>query len=152
MAAATAPSAAKASVAFDGDWGALVERMNLTGMAGMVARYGELASFENGHLELVVPETHRVYAEKAYQDKLKAELTQHLGAGLRLTVRVGTTEGKSIAVARSQEMEKRQADAAEAIEDDPFVRELVRDLGAEVVSSSIRPAEEGIAGQSNEKR
>ena len=40
--------------------------------------------------------------------------------------------------------------AAEAIEDDPFVRELVRDLGAEVVPSSIRPAED--AGQSNEQR
>ncbi|MGZ5034885.1 MAG: DNA polymerase III subunit gamma/tau [Usitatibacter sp.] len=148
---AAAPSAAKPGAAFDGDWGALVERMNLTGMAGMVARYGELASFANGHLELVVPETHRMYAEKAYQDKLKAELTQHLGAGIRLTVRVGTTEGRSVAAARSKEMEKRQASAAEAIEDDPFVRELVRDLGAEVVSSSIRPAEEGIAGQSNEK-
>jgi DNA polymerase-3 subunit gamma/tau len=126
--------------------------MNLTGMAGMVARYGELASYENGHLELVVPETHRMYAEKAYQDKLKAELTQHLGAGVRLTVRVGGTEGKSIAAARSKEMEQRQANAAEAIEDDPFVRELVRDLGAEVVPSSIRPAEDGIAGQSNGKR
>jgi DNA polymerase III subunit gamma/tau len=152
MAASAAPSAAKPSVAFDGDWGALVERMKLTGMAGMVARYGELASFENGHLQLVVPETHRMYAEKAYQDKLKAELAQHLGAGIRLTVRVGSTEGKSIAAARSKDMEKRQADAAGAIEDDPFVRELVRDLGAEVVSSSIRPAEEGIAGQSSEKR
>jgi hypothetical protein len=29
-------------------------------------------SFENNHVELVVPETHKMYAEKAYQDKLKA--------------------------------------------------------------------------------
>jgi hypothetical protein len=48
-------------------------------------------------------------------------------------------------------MAARQANAAEAIEEDPFVRELVRDLGAEVVSSSIRPSEDP-AAPSNEKR
>jgi len=66
---------------------------------------------------------------------------------------VGGTSGNSIAARKSQEMAERQADAAEAIEDDPFVRDLVRDLGAEVVSSSIRPAEEGEAGKpSSQKR
>ena len=53
--------------------------------------------------------------------------------------------------AKSREMAQKQASAAEAIEDDPFVRDLVRDLGAEVVTSSIRPAE-GSAGPTNDKR
>ena len=135
---------------FDGNWPALVEGLNLTGMAGMVARHGELVSFQGGHLELTVPETHRMYAEKAYQEKLRAELAAHFGAALRVTVRVGTTSGSSVAAARSREMAKKQASAAAAIEDDPFVRDLVRDLGAEVVSSSIRPADDGAT--SNEKR
>ena len=148
--AAPAPPA-KAAIAFDGDWPALVERLNLTGMAGMAARYGELASFDNGHFELVVPETHRMYAEKAYQDKLKAELQQHFGATIRLTVRVGSTAGISVAAARSREVASRQAHAAEAIEDDPFVRDLVRDFGAEVVVSSIRPADD-VSGPTSEKR
>jgi DNA polymerase III subunit gamma/tau len=142
-------SAANAAIDFDGDWPALVERLGLTGMAGMVARYGELAAFENGHFQLVVPESHRMYAEKAYQDKLKAELVAKFGAGTRLTVRVGSTAGTSLAAARSKEMAQRQASAAEAIEDDPFVRDLVRDLGAEVVASSIRPAGEG--GQNDQQ-
>jgi DNA polymerase-3 subunit gamma/tau len=140
-------------IPFEGDWSAFVERLGLTGMAGMAARHGELVSFANGHLELVVPESHRIYAEKAYQDKLKAELLPHFGPTLRLTVRVGGTSGNSIAAKKSQEMAERQADAAEAIEDDPFVRDLVRDLGAEVVSSSIRPPEEGGPGNpSSQKR
>jgi DNA polymerase-3 subunit gamma/tau len=84
-------------------------------------------------------------------DKLKAELIPHFGASLRVTVRVGTTEGKSIAAGKSREMAARQASAAEAIEEDPFVRELVRDLGAEVVSSSIRPSDDA-AATPNEKR
>jgi len=149
---APAPVAVRAEP-FDGDWPAFVERLGLTGMAGMVARHGELASYENGRLELVVPESHRMYAERAYQEKLKAALAPHFGGGFRLAVRVGDTAGTSVAAAKSREMAARQADAAEAIEDDPFVRDLVRDLGAEVVPSSIRPAGEGAAGNpSSEER
>jgi DNA polymerase-3 subunit gamma/tau len=149
---ATQPSpVAPSSIAFDGDWPALVEKLGLTGLSGMVARHGELASFANGSFELVVPETHRMYAEKAYQDKLKADLQKHFGPSVRLTVRVGSTNGTSLAAASSRDLAKKQASAAEAIEEDPFVRDLVRDLGAEVVTSSIRPAE-GPAGSTNDKR
>jgi DNA polymerase-3 subunit gamma/tau len=135
----------------DGDWPGLVERLQLTGMAGMAARNAELGRFENNHLELVVPEAHRIYADKPYVDKLKAELTSHFGATFRLTVRVGSVNGNTVAAARSREEAKRLASAAEAIEDDPFVRDLVRDLGAEVVPSSIRPADEA-GPQGSEKR
>jgi len=150
-AAAATPAPAKA-LPFDGDWPAFVERLGLTGMAGMVARNGELVRFENNHLELVVSEAHRMYAEKPYQDKLKGELTPHFGANFRLTVRVGSTAGTSIAAQRSKVDAERQANAAEAIEDDPFVRELVRDLGAEVVASSIRPADDAAGNAPNDKR
>ena len=143
-------ASAKPGIPFEGDWPAFVERLGLTGMAGMVARHGELASFENNHLELVVPEGYRMYAEKPYQDKLRSELVPHFGDAFRLTVRVGSTAGTSIAAARSRELAKKQASAAEAIEDDPFVRELVRDFGAEVVTSSIRPAEDAV--QPDDKR
>src|SRR5258706_14461419 len=137
------PSIEAKSVAapFDGDWPALVAKLNLTGMAGIVARNSELASYENGRLELVVTEAHRVYADRPYTEKLHAELVRVLGPGLRLNVRVGETSGKSVAAQRSREDEERRETAAEAIEADPFVRELVRDLGAEVVSSSIKPNE-----------
>jgi DNA polymerase III subunit gamma/tau len=116
----------------------------------MVAAHAELASYQDGHFELVVSESHRMYAEKAYQDKLRADLAAHFGPRVRLSVRVGSTAGNTVAAARSREMAQKQASAAEAIEEDPFVRDLVRDLGAEVVSSTIRPADEG--NQTNEQR
>jgi DNA polymerase-3 subunit gamma/tau len=91
-----------------------------------------------------------MYADKPYVDKLKAELAPHFGASFRLSVKVGTTNGNSLAAVRSREDAKRLANAAEAIEEDPFVRDLVRDFGAEVISSSIRPTDE--PGQGSEKR
>jgi DNA polymerase-3 subunit gamma/tau len=144
----SAPAGSGALARFDGDWPALVDRLNLSGMAGMVARHGELVSFENGRLELVVPEASRMYAEKPYQDKLHAALEAVFGTGFRLSVRVGQTAGTSVAAIRDREEEHRRSSAAEAIEEDPFVRDLVRDFGAEVVRSSIRPADsEGQSGQ-----
>jgi DNA polymerase-3 subunit gamma/tau len=150
--AAPAPRAASTQAQFDGNWAGLIERLNLTGMAGMAARNAELTAFANNHLELVVPESHRMYAEKPYVDKLKGELAPHLGANLRITIRVGTTSGNTVAAALSREMEKKQASATEAIEGDPFVRDLVRDLGAEVVPSSIRPLDEAAGNPTNGKR
>jgi DNA polymerase-3 subunit gamma/tau len=135
------PASATTSAAFDGDWAAFVSKASLTGMAGIVARNSELVSFENNRLELVVPEAHRVYAEPPYTDKLKAELAQHFGSGFRLNVRVGPTSGASVAAIRTREEEEKREVAASAIEADPFVRELVRDFGAEVVTSSIKPAD-----------
>ena len=134
-----APKPAAAATSFDGDWPGFVERSGLTGMAGMAARNAELVAFRNNHLELAVPESAKMYAEKGYIDKLKAELAAHFGAGLRVSVRVGITNGKTVAAARSREQEKLQARATQSIEGDPFVKSLVQDLGAEVVPSSIRP-------------
>ena len=136
-AAATVPTAA-----FAGDWTAFVERQNLSGMAGLLARYGEMDSFDGNHLHLVLPEAHRMYAEKSYQDKLKAELAPQFGAGFRLSVRVGETRGRSVAAVRGVEAQKRIDGAAAALESDPFVRDLVEGMGAQVVASSIRPAGE----------
>ena len=149
---AAPPAAAKPGVHFDGDWPAFINALGLTGLAGMVARHGEVASFENNHLDLVVPEAQKMYAEKAYVERLRAEITPYFAAGFKLTVRAGTTSGNSVAAARSREEAQRQASAAGAIEEDPFVRELVRDLGAEVVPSSIRPADPAPGAPSNDKR
>ncbi|MBX3674635.1 MAG: DNA polymerase III subunit gamma/tau [Burkholderiales bacterium] len=145
------PVAAGGAPSFEGDWAAFVERQNLTGMAGLLARYGELDAFEGNHLQLLVAEPHRMYAEKPYQDKLKAELAPRFGPGFRLTVRVGDTKGRSVAAVRGVEEQKKLEGAAAALESDPFVRDLVEGMGAQVIASSIRPAAEGPAG-TNEKR
>jgi hypothetical protein len=55
-------------------------------------------------------------------------------------VRVGETQGRSVAAVRGVEVQKRIDNAQAAIESDPFVRDLVEGMGAQVVTSSIRPA------------
>jgi DNA polymerase-3 subunit gamma/tau len=87
----------------------------------------------------MVPEAQKHLLDKAYQDKLKAELAPHLPARLRINIRAGTLEGKSLAAIEHREREALQAKALAAIESDAFVKDLMTDFGAEINPASIKP-------------
>jgi len=146
------PQPAAARRVFEGRWTTFVESEGFTGMAGLLARHAELASHEGGHFQLVLPEASRMYAEKLYQDKLRAELAARFGGGVRVSVRVGETSGASVAAVRNSDAQKRLESATQSIETDPFVRELVDGMGAQVVASSIRPAGEAPADGTETRR
>ncbi len=124
---------------FDGNWPEFVSHLNLAGLAGMLARHCELIRFANGVFDLRVPDQHKHLAEKNYQEKLRAELAAHFGAAVRLNIQIGAANGSSLVAKQDREAAKRQAEAEVAIDNDPFIRNLVQDFGAEVVRSTIRP-------------
>jgi DNA polymerase-3 subunit gamma/tau len=123
-----------------GDWPDFVAGLNLNGLAGMLAKQCEFKAFAGGVLELILPSAQRHLADKAYQDKLKSELLPRLGANLRLNIRVGDVSGVSLAAHEDRERSQQQKAAEAAIDEDPFIKHLKQDFGADVVRSSIRPA------------
>jgi DNA polymerase-3 subunit gamma/tau len=67
-------------------------------------------------------------------------LKERFGSALRsVELTVGTSGGSTPAELDARDRQMRQADAIAAIEGDPFVRELVEDLGGRIVPESIRP-------------
>ena len=133
-------SAAAPGAGFNGDWPGFIARLNFNGMAGMLAKQCEFQSYADGILELTLPSTQKHLAEKAFQEKLKSELLPHFGANLRMNIRISDVAGKSLAAAEDRERSERQVAAEAAILSDPFINNLKQDFGAEVVASSIRPA------------
>ena len=133
-----------AAVAVDaiphGNWLTFIGGLNLSGMAGMLAKQCELQSFTNGVLDLLLPGAQKHLADKTYQDKLKSELIPHLGTNLRLNIRFGDVAGASLAAHEDRSRSQRQADAEAAIADDPFIKNLKQEFGADVIRESIRPA------------
>ncbi|MBL8540727.1 MAG: DNA polymerase III subunit gamma/tau [Betaproteobacteria bacterium] len=122
------------------DWPAFVKSLRMGGMAGMLAQHTELAACADGRLELRVPEAHKHLMEKAYQEKLRAVLKERCGSALRaVEISVGSSGGSTPAELDARNRQARQAEAIAAIEGDPFVRELVEDLGGRIVPDSIRP-------------
>ena len=133
--------AAAASKKNQGDvaWPELLSRLKLTGMARRLAEHCELVSCEATRVELKIAQAHQHLLEKQYQDRLKASLEEHFGNTLRLAITVTDKAGAAPAAIADRERERKQAQAVAAIEQDPFVRELVENFDARV--NEIRPNE-----------
>jgi DNA polymerase III subunit gamma/tau len=122
---------------FDGDWPALVARMNGGGMAGVLARNCEFRSCEGNQFKLVLSEENKHLLP--YRDKLETALEHCLGRSVRLHITVGAVDGVSVAQLQDQATQEKQARAVAAIEQDPFVRGLIDGFGATLIESSIKP-------------
>jgi DNA polymerase-3 subunit gamma/tau len=135
--ASTAPSAAPVPQ----EWPVLVASLKVGGMARMLAQHCELVALEGGRALLRLPEVHRHLLEKPYRDKLQAALEEHLGRQVALEIALGEVTGTSPAALEDQERQARQRQAVEAIDRDPFVRELVENFDARVADESIKPVD-----------
>jgi len=145
VAEATKPASAESHVSeanlpnFDGNWLQLAANLKLAGMAGMLAMHCELKSLIGSRIELSVPVEHKHLAEKVFIDKLRAALTNYFSTEIALQVAVGGAGGNTLAEVEARGRQAKQAEAVAAIEQDSFVRELVENLDARLIESSIRP-------------
>ncbi len=121
------------------DWLRVLEAMKLSGMARQLAQNCELVEDSNGVLGLRLAEAHKHLLEKGPQERLRCALEQHLGRAVRLQIAVGQPVGMTPAQMQTQEQRSKLASAARSLEADPFVRDLVENLGARVVPDSIKP-------------
>ncbi|MBV8465504.1 MAG: DNA polymerase III subunit gamma/tau, partial [Burkholderiales bacterium] len=129
---------------FDGNWPALVLKLKLGGLAGMLAQHAELVRFENGVFELAVPDAHKVVAGPDYRERLTQALSNYFGSAVTVRVQVG---GEMDATPAAQQTRTRLAGiaaATESINADPFVQTLIADFGATVLPDSIHPRTDGV--------
>jgi DNA polymerase-3 subunit gamma/tau len=115
-----------------------VQSLPVTGAARELARHAELKRREGSLFELVVPKSKAYLSERNYQDKLKAALEQHLGAPVTIKLSVGEVSGATAAAVEAGERDASRAAAAQAVQKDGFVNDLVNLLDGKVVDSSIR--------------
>jgi DNA polymerase-3 subunit gamma/tau len=126
------------SIAFDGNWPALVQQLPLSGGPKELARNSELRSSANGVFELVVQKTMSHLAGEAYRETLQAALATHLGSPVKLRVTPGEVRGATASVLDAAERGARLAEAARAVKGDSFVQDLVNLFDGRIVDSTIR--------------
>jgi len=119
-------------------WPELVQQLSLAGAARELARNAELQRREANTFELVVPKAKAYLAERTYTDKLRSALEQHVGGAVTLKVTAGETAGTSAAALEAGEKEARRAAAAQSVQADGFVKDLVNLFDAKVVDSTIK--------------
>ncbi|GAB3244338.1 hypothetical protein GCM10027296_04460 [Chitinimonas naiadis] len=133
-----APAEPSGPVTFDGDWAALVGRLKAGGFAGMLAQHAELHSHDGLRFNLIVPDAHRVVAGPDYRDKLEQLLSQHFGERAHVSITVGGSSDATPAAQQQRERQARLADATTAINNDPFVQNLISEFDATVLPDSIQ--------------
>ena len=136
--AAKRSSAPKSEGAKAAGWPELVQQLPVAGAARELARNAELQRRDGNAFELVVPKAKAYLAERSYTEKLKSALEQHLGCSVSIKVGVGETAGTSAAALEAGEREARHAAAAQSVQSDGFVKDLVNLFDAKVVDSTIK--------------
>jgi len=125
---------------FDGDWPKLYRQLTVTGAAKELARNAELARYEDGLFQLVVPKAMPHLAERGYQEKLQVALQQHLGRPVRIRVATGEVHGTSASALEASDRNAKCLEAARALQGDRFVNDLVTLLDGRVIDQSVQPA------------
>ncbi|MEO8419017.1 MAG: DNA polymerase III subunit gamma/tau [Methylophilaceae bacterium] len=122
---------------FDGNWRGLVDQLKL-GLARALAQNCELLRFDEHAIYLSVPQAQKHLLDQSYQEKLRAAIKQYFGKKIQLHFDIGGS-GNTPAQQISQERAALQSQAESAIQQDDFVQALVKDFGAQIIPSSIKP-------------
>jgi DNA polymerase-3 subunit gamma/tau len=135
---AAEPSRAKTAIA-DGDWHACVDSLSLTGMARQLAQHCELLELSETSVRLCLSPAHKHLLGKTQQDKLQAELGNHFGRPMHLRIDIAEPANQTPAERNRNAQSARQERAIAAIEQDPFVRDVIDLFDARIDESTIKP-------------
>ena len=120
------------------DWHAQVAKLSITGMAKQLAQHCELTQLTDTAILLRLSPVHKHLLGTVQQDKLQTELQSHYGRNLRLEIEVAEPASMTPADRSRTAQRERQDRAVAAIEQDPFVREVVDLFDASIDESTIK--------------
>ena len=123
-----------------GNWPAVVEAANLTGMVRQFALNCMPAKFERDVLNLQLDEAASDRRTRPIEEKLAQGLSKYLGRDIRVTYETVQSALATPARQRALDEQERVVRAAAAFEADPAVKGLRERFGAEVDTASVKPA------------
>ncbi len=136
-----AASAAETVPSSQPEWGALLEQLNVQGMAQQLAKHCTLESFSDRQITLCLSQEQRhLQANRMATEKLQACLSEYLAKPVKLNIVLGGNETATPAVIEQKTRQYRQQQASDAIAQDGFVREAQAELDAILIPESIKGA------------
>ena len=137
-----APDAAPAGDAAAGDWMALVELLDVKGVARELALNCALQELSEQAAVLAVDPTHARLLSETRRQQIEQALGRHFGRPFSLKIlQEGEFRGETPARRQAREREARKQQAVQSIETDENVKALQDAFGATVNYDSIRPRE-----------
>ena len=138
------PLAAPASqpVAVDtADWLGLIETAGLKGPIGALAQHCTLIAVEQQVVRLAIKPEHEYFSAPPLVATMEEKLSQALGRAVKVRFEksTGAQQTETPAEAAGRVRDARQQAAERAMQDDPIVQALMRDLDARLIPESIKP-------------
>ena len=122
------------------DWGVMLTKLNVQGMAQQLAKHCVLESFSDRQITLCLSQEHKhLQTSKMATEKLQAALTDYFAKPMKLNIVLGKTEAATPAVIEQQSKQLKQQQACDSIAQDSFVREAQAELDASLIAESIKP-------------
>ena len=139
-AAASAPATNAEPVSETSDWVTLANTLNLSGQARELARNVQLKSRSEDSWEFFITPSLRFLSSASCISRLSDAISEQLGRPV--SVRIideGKSELRTAAAIEQQKVRETMSDAEKAISDDPTVKALKEQMGAQLVEDSIQP-------------
>lgn len=134
-------SAAETVPSSQPEWGALLEQLNVQGMAQQLAKHCTLESFSDRQITLCLSQEQRhLQANKMATEKLQACLSEYFAKPVKLNIVLGGNETATPAVIEQKTRQYKQQQASDAITQDGFVRDAQAELDAILIPESIKGA------------
>ena len=121
------------------DWHSVLDALELTGMTRELAAHGLPTQIDGYRIELTVSPQAETLIADVHVQRMESALARVLGAGFKVRIVAGDPGGETPSMRAQREREERQAQAVDAIENDPGIALLRERFGASVQSESIRP-------------
>jgi DNA polymerase-3 subunit gamma/tau len=135
----SAASAIEPAISGQPDWGVLLEKLNVQGMAQQLAKNCTLESFTDRQITLCLSQEQRhLQANKMATEKLQSCLSEYFAKPIKLKIVLGGNAEATPAVMEQKTREFKQQQASDAIVQDGFVREAQAELDAILITESIK--------------
>ena len=122
---------------FDGDWEKLVSGLKI-GIAKSLAQESALISYKENTFNLSLNNKFSHLNQDNYVDKLEEVLMSYFNKKIKVNISLGN-DLKTPSSQKKLKSDELMKTTESAIMDDVFVKQLINDFGAEVITSSIEP-------------
>jgi DNA polymerase-3 subunit gamma/tau len=122
------------------DWVSLLEQLDLRGQVRELARNVQLKNRSDDRWDFVIAPALRHLGSASCVDRLSQAISARMGHPV--SVRILDQEGEDLLTAAAleqQQVHRTRTEAEKAIRDDPTVRALQEQMGAELIEDSIQP-------------
>jgi DNA polymerase-3 subunit gamma/tau len=123
------------------DWNAVVEQLDMGGIAKQLANNCQYESWDGSRLVLKLGPAHKHLQVDSSEQRLRRALEAYLGCAVKLDIKIAEPTVETPAAREARARSERQQEAEAEMAGDSLVQAAAEQFGARVVPGSVKPNE-----------